>query len=151
MFPEADIPVVQLSMDVNLNAEGHFALGRKLSALRERGVLIVGSGDIVHNLRLMDWQAADEAGEGYPWAETARRLVNQWLENGDIRALTDEAAYPGEIRLAAPSPDHWWPLLYAVGAADTDRVVQIFNDDIVGKSLSMTSAVFGGDGWLPKI
>lgn len=145
VFPEADIPVVQLSLNVNLGAPAHFALARRLAPLREQGVLIVGSGDIVHNLRLMDWRAPDEAGNAYEWAESARSLVNGWLEHGDTQALTDEAAYPPALHLAAPTPEHWWPLLYAAGAAGADEPLQIFNDDIVGKSLSMTSVVFGHD------
>ncbi|QMT44874.1 4,5-DOPA dioxygenase extradiol [Neisseria dentiae] len=145
VFPEADIPVVQLSLNVNLDAPAHFALARRLAPLREQGVLIVGSGDIVHNLRLMDRRAPDEAGSAYEWAESARSLVNGWLENGDTQALTDEAAYPPALHLAAPTPEHWWPLLYAAGAAGADEPLQIFNDDIVGKSLSMTSVVFGHD------
>ncbi|WP_373745764.1 4,5-DOPA dioxygenase extradiol [Neisseria dentiae] len=145
VFPEADIPVVQLSLNVHLDAPAHFALARRLAPLREQGVLIVGSGDIVHNLRLMDWRAPDEAGNAYEWAESARSLVNGWLENGDTQALTDEAAYPPALHLAAPTPEHWWPLLYAAGAAGADEPLQIFNDDIVGKSLSMTSVVFGHD------
>ncbi len=145
VFPEADIPVVQLSLNVHLDAPAHFALARRLAPLREQGVLIVGSGDIVHNLRLMDWRAPDEAGNAYEWAENARSLVNGWLEHGDTQALTDEAAYPPALHLAAPTPEHWWPLLYAAGAAGADEPLQIFNDDIVGKSLSMTSVVFGHD------
>lgn len=149
VFPEADIPVVQLSLDVHLDAQGHFQLGRLLAPLRSKGVLIVASGDIVHNLSLTDRRAPDEAGEGYPWAESARSLVNRWLENGNTAALANEAAYPEELHLAAPTPEHWWPLLYAAGAADENGPVQIFNDDIVGKSLSMTSVVFGSRDLLP--
>lgn len=147
VFPEADIPVVQLSLNVRLNAEGHFRLGRLLAPLREQGVLIVASGDIVHNLRLMDWRAPDSTEQPYEWAEHARGLVNGWLSDGDTQALTDEAAYPQELRLAAPTPEHWWPLLYAAGAAEGEPI-QIFNDDIVGKSLSMTSVVFGDSALL---
>lgn len=73
-------------------------------------------------------------------------MVNGWLENGHTHALTDDNAYPPEIRMAAPTPEHWWPLLYAAGAAEPEEPLQIFNDDIVGKSLSMTSVVFGDAG-----
>ena len=146
IFPKADIPVVQLSLNMRLNAREHFELGRKLAPLRTQGILIAASGSIVHNLRLIDRYAPDTAGTGYPWAERARSLVNGWLANGHTRALTDDNAYPPEIRMAAPTPEHWWPLLYAAGAAEPEEPLQIFNDDIVGKSLSMTSVVFGDAG-----
>ncbi|MCP1659965.1 4,5-DOPA dioxygenase extradiol [Neisseria perflava] len=142
VFPQADIPVVQLSLNVRLDLAEHYAIGEKLAALREEGVLIVASGNVVHNLRTMDRYSMDTAGAGYDWAEHVRVLVNQWVEQNDTAALIDENAYPADINLAAPTPDHYWPLLYAVGAAQGDNV-RIFNDDIVGKSLSMTSMVWG--------
>lgn len=149
LYPDASLPVVQLSLDLRLDSAAHFALAQRLAPLRDEGVLIIGSGDIVHNLRLMDRHAPDRAGEGYAWAENARSLVNHWLISGDTQALTDEAAYPEDIFLAAPTPDHWWPLLYAAGAANEKDSVLIFNDDIVGKSLSMTSVIFGDATLLP--
>lgn len=137
VFPEADIPVVQLSLDVNLDFAGHYAIGQKLAALREQGVLIIGSGNIIHNLRLMDWQHM-AAGAGFTWAEEIKAWVNERLVAGDDAALIDENHYPDSLRLAAPTPDHFWPLLVTLGAAGGDRA-RLFNDDIVAKSLSMTS------------
>ncbi|MDO4640721.1 MAG: 4,5-DOPA dioxygenase extradiol [Neisseria sp.] len=143
VFPEADIPVVQLSLNVRLSAEGHFDLGRQLAPLREQGILIVGSGNIVHNLRAADFSRMDNATESYAWAESARAWVNERLRSGNIPELANEQAYPEALRLAAPTPEHYWPLLYIAGAAQTDEPICLFNDDIVGKSLSMTSVLIG--------
>ena len=145
LFPQADVPVVQLSLNVRLDFTGHVALGRKLAALREQGVLIVASGGIIHNLRTFDWQAQDEAG-GYEWAVHVQHFVNRLLEDGDTAMLSDECTYPPEFQSAAPTPEHFWPLLYAAAAAEGEPV-HIFNDEIVGKSLSMTSAVWGMAAW----
>lgn len=145
LFPDADIPVVQLSLNADLNAHEHFALGRKLAALREQGILIVGSGNIVHNLRLMDWRHPDSVEGAYDWAQTARKLVNHWLQSGNNAALTNDNAYPEELRLAAPTPEHWWPLLYVIGAKADDETLTLLTDEIVGKSLSMTSVLVGDE------
>lgn len=145
VFPEADLPVLQLSLNANLNARGHFALAQKLAVLRERGILIVASGNIVHNLRLMDWRHPESADNPYPWAQQAQSLVNRWLRENDTAALTDEANYPPELKLAAPSPEHFWPLLYIAALREADEALTLFNDEIVGRSLSMTSAVIGGE------
>lgn len=141
VFPKADIPIVQLSLDVGLNFAGHFSLGKKLAVLREQGVLIVASGNIVHNLRMMDRLEMDKAGVGYPWAEEIKKLINTWLIENNMTALSSEEAYPDSFYLAAPTPEHYWPLLYVSAAADGDKAV-IFNDDLVGKSLSMTSVIW---------
>lgn len=142
VFPEADIPVVQLSLNVSLDFAGHFAIGEKLAALRQQGVLIVASGNVVHNLRMMDWRHMDEAGAGFSWAEDTRQWVNRRLLEHDTAALIDAAQYPPSFSLSAPTPEHYWPLLYAAGAAQGDPA-RLFNDEIVGRSLSMTSVVLG--------
>ena len=91
----------------------------------------------------MDWQNPDDTSPAYDWAEHTRHLVNHWLLHDHLHALANEAHYPPELRLAAPTLEHWYPLLYAVGTAEQGEIRQIFNDDIVGKSLSMTSIIFG--------
>ena len=143
LFPEANIPVVQLSLNTHFHAQDHLTLAQQLAPLREQGILIVCSGNIVHNLRLMDWQNPDDPIPAYDWVEHARHLVNHWLLHDNLHALANETDYPPELRLAAPTLEHWYPLLYAVGAAEQGEIRQIFNDDIVGKSLSMTSIIFG--------
>ncbi|KLT73880.1 hypothetical protein PL75_00650 [Neisseria arctica] len=144
VFPEADVPVVQLGLDMNLDARGHFELGQRLAVLRERSVLIIASGNIVHNLRMMDWRESETADEPYPWAESVRKQVNGWLENHDVAALVDENAYSGDFALAVPTPEHFWPLLYIAAVRQAGEDLVFFNDEIIGKSLSMTSVLIGG-------
>lgn len=146
VFPEADIPVLQLSLNKKLSMQQHFQLAQQLSTLREQGVLIMASGNVIHNLRYLDWQHAEQAGSGFEWAESIRHWVNQKILEGNFDALIDKSQYPSpDFQLATATPDHWWPLLYCLGAADSTQSVQIFNDDIVGRSLSMTSFIFGAE------
>ena len=142
LFPQADVPVVQLSIDASQGAAYHLQLAQALRRLRRKGVLLVGSGNIVHNLRLLAWDKMND-GFGFDWAESARATVNRHLLSGDTQALLQAAAHDPALHLAAPSPDHFLPLLYAMGASDESDSVQLFNDEIVGGALSMTSVRFG--------
>ncbi|MBN9407842.1 MAG: 4,5-DOPA dioxygenase extradiol [Burkholderiales bacterium] len=141
MFPKADIPVIQLSMDYHRPPAEHYALGRQLRALRERGVLIVGSGNIVHNLRATQRQAASN--QAYDWAIEFDRLVAGQLQSGNLDAL-DGFQKSGELaRLAHPTHDHYLPLLHAAGAADGREPVRFFNGNFQAASISMRSVVWG--------
>ncbi|WP_373741567.1 4,5-DOPA dioxygenase extradiol [Neisseria sp.] len=143
VFPDAAFPVVQLSLNSRLDTAAHLQAARKLAVLRNEGILIMASGNIVHNLYMMDRTSVHHPDTPYPWAETVRNWANRCIIRHDIAALSDQTAYPPEFGLAAPTPEHWLPLLYTIGAADENDGVELFNDDIVGKSLSMTSAVWG--------
>ncbi len=143
LFPEADIPVVQLSLNARFNPREHFELARSLAPLREQGTLMVASGNIVHNLRTFDWRRSETPEGGYEWAEQARALVNRWLAEGNTAALTDDAAYPDFLRQAAPTPEHFWPLLYLAGVRAEGEALTLSSDEIVGKSLSMTNVAAG--------
>jgi 4,5-DOPA dioxygenase extradiol len=134
-FPEADIPVVQLSINATKPFEFHVELGAQLHQLRERGVLILGSGNVVHNLRRIQWERPDA---GFDWArsfdEAAVRLMTS--SPSDVVALRDHDAFD----LAVPTPDHFIPLLYLAGlAAAADRPAQVLVDGYAMGSLSMTS------------
>jgi 4,5-DOPA dioxygenase extradiol len=135
-YPEADIPVVQLSMDVDLADADHYALAQKLKPLRDEGVLIAGSGNIVHNLSMMHW--ADDA-VAYPWAVRFSDYATRAIRAGDHAALFNPRDKIADAQLAVPSDDHFWPLLYALGSSDPDDRVSVLTDYIVFSSLSMTS------------
>ena len=134
MYPQADVPVVQLGIDPRRPGAWHVALARRLAPLRDEGVMLVASGDIVHNLRLFDWR--DPA--PLPWALRFRDRVNALIQDGDLAALADWPALGEDARLSIPTPEHYIPLLYALALARDDDRLTFFNDDVTS-SLSMTS------------
>ena len=125
MFPKAEIPVIQLSMDYSRPAAEHFALGRQLKVLREHGVLIVGSGNIVHNLRAIRRDVASN--QAYDWAIEFDSRIGKALETGDFPALQDFQQLGSVAQMAHPSHDHYLPLLYAAGAVDAKESPRFFN------------------------
>jgi 4,5-DOPA dioxygenase extradiol len=139
MYPQADVPTLQLSLDVRRSPAEHFAIARALRPLRDKGVMIVGSGNIVHNLRVERPRGAFV----YPWAQTFDDAVVERLEAGDHAALVDWHQLPGAAD-AVPEDEHYLPLLYVLGAAHEDETPRIFNRAIQG-SVSMTCAAFGQD------
>jgi 4,5-DOPA dioxygenase extradiol len=142
MFPGADIPVVQLSMPYPAPPALHFALGRQLRAWRERGVLIVGSGNVVHNLRAVRF---DMQG-GYDWAERFDAQVQQRWASGDLGDLANFLDWGPQARLAHPTHDHFLPLLYAAGAVYEGEAPRVFNEGLQYGGISMRSAVWGMPG-----
>lgn len=138
VYPEANIPVVQLSVDATKPASFHYELGQKLAHLREKGYLIIASGNVVHNLRLLDGR---QPTAGYPWAEDFGTAVTDAILRKDIPSLLDWESLPGASK-AAESPDHLLPLFYALGAADANDVVEAFNQDYLLGSLNMTGYFF---------
>ena len=133
--PNADIPVVQLSLDASLSSAEHFAQAKLLRPLREQGVLIVGSGNIVHNLRAYRPDAPP-----HQWAQAFRLGINSALQQGEFDRIADYLNQWGDdARLAAPTPEHFLPLLYVLAQHDDGQAVELFNDEIVGGTLSMTS------------
>lgn len=141
-FPEADVPVLQLSIDATQPSEVHYALGRRLAPLREEGILLAGSGDVVHNLRLMR-RTADAA--PYDWAVRFNDRVRDALARGDHAALVAWEQAGEDARLANPTPEHYLPLLYCLGALAEGEPARIAVDGIEIGSVSMLSAVFGAD------
>ena len=141
MFPKADIPVLQLSMDYSRAPEEHYALAQQLRGLRDRGVLIVGSGNIVHNLRQTQRGAA--AHEAYDWALEFDQTIGGYLQQGNLTALPGFLKLGQLAKMAHPTHDHYLPLLYAAGAVDSKEAVRFFNTDFQAASISMRSAVWG--------
>jgi 4,5-DOPA dioxygenase extradiol len=135
MFPRADVPVLQLSINAEMAFDWHFDLGSRLSALRDEGVLILGSGNVVHNLRLIDWQ---RPGDGSDWAHRFDDAVRETM-SGDPARLGAAQDHP-DYRLAAPTPDHFLPLAYLAGlASSADTSTQVIVDGYEMGSLSMTA------------
>ena len=140
MFPDASIPTVQLSMDYDRPAVEHFALGQQLSTLRDHGVLIVGSGNIVHNLRAMKRDVAHH--EAYDWAIEFDRTIGDQVQTGNLAALQDFQQMGPVAQLAHPTFEHYLPLLYTAGAASAKDSVRFFNTEFSGASISMRSIVW---------
>ena len=141
MFPKADIPVIQLSMDYSRPPEDHYALAQQLKALRQRGVLIVGSGNIVHNLREMQRGAA--ANQAFDWALEFDQTIGGYMQQGNLKALQNFQKLGAVARMAHPTHEHFLPLLYAAGAVDTGEEMRFFNTSYQMGSISMRSAVWG--------
>ncbi|MCW5650609.1 MAG: 4,5-DOPA dioxygenase extradiol [Ramlibacter sp.] len=141
MFPSADIPVVQLSMDYSRPPAEHFALGQQLARFRELGVLIAGSGNIVHNLRATRRDASPI--QAYDWAIEFDRKVAGQIESGDLAALPDFRKLGAVAQMAHPTWDHYLPLLHAAGAVGPKEPMRFFNSNYQSASISMRSVVWG--------
>ncbi len=139
MYPDADIPVVQMSLNYTQNPLWHYELGRELSLLRRKGVLIIGSGNLVHNLRMVDWENIETSGFGYDWALEARDRMNHFILENDHQSLIHYSRQGRAVNLAVPTPDHFLPLLYVLALKEEKESISLFNDKTVGGSLSMTS------------
>jgi len=139
LYPDAHVPVIQLSIDYTKPGKYHFELAQKLSALRTKGVLIIGSGNIVHNLRLVDFQNFHRDDYGYDWAIEARATINDYLLDGDFQPLIDFEKQSKAFQLAIPTPDHYLPLIYTLGLKGKTEELSLFNDKLLAGSLSMTS------------
>ncbi len=140
MFAQADIPVIQLSMDYSRPAAEHFALGRQLKGLRERGVLIVGSGNFVHNLRAVQMGAASN--QAYDWAREFDQTIAGYLEQGNFSALQDFQELGPAAQQAHPTHEHFLPLLYTAGAVDVNEKPEFFNSSFQAASISMRSVLW---------
>lgn len=135
-FPKADVPVVQLSMDVNMSTHERFAMGQKLAALRDEGILIVGTGNIVHNLGVMDW---DPKSEPYPWAQQFHDYICSAITKNQPEDVL-KAENQGRIaHMSHPSPDHFWPIMYILGTRLEGDKATLFTPKVLHKSLSMMS------------
>ena len=139
LYPDANVPVIQLSIDYRKSGQYHFELAQKLQSLRHKGVLIIGSGNIVHNLRLVDFRNFDKDNYGFDWAIEARETINNYLLDGNFQPLMDFEKMNKAVQLAIPTPDHYLPLLYTLGLKEKSEELSLFNDKLLAGSLSMTS------------
>ena len=139
LYPNADVPVVQLSIDYTKPTAYHFELAKQLSSLREKGILIIGSGNIVHNLKLVDFQNFDKENFGYDWAIEAKESINKLLLDRNYHSLLNYEKLGKAFQLAIPTPDHYLPLIYILGLMEKEEKISLFNDKLVAGSLSMTS------------
>ncbi|MBB6093612.1 4,5-DOPA dioxygenase extradiol [Povalibacter uvarum] len=138
VYPQADIPVVQLSIDATLSNAAHYELGAQLAALRDEGVLIFGSGNVVHNLRRIQW---NPSAAGWPWATTFNDGIREALARGDHQFAIDYEQLGEDARLAVPTPEHYLPLLYVLGAGGAQSEVSFPTDGIELGSISMLTVL----------
>jgi len=140
-WPHADVPVVQLSMDATRPPAWHYEIGRRLAPLRDEDVLILGSGNVVHNLSVMSWEG--RTAPAYDWAVRFNAAMRTAIETDDAQAVINYAALGEDAALAVTDPDHFWPLLYVLGARAPGERVRLFNDGFEFKSLSMMCVLVG--------
>ena len=143
MYPQANIPVVQLSLDTTKTPQEHYDLAKELAPLRQKGVLILGSGNIVHNLRRIalkenDWNKFNQP-YGLDWALEASALIKNLLNKNDHQALIDYPYLGPAVQLAVPTPEHYLPMLYTIALKQEHETISYFNDQPVAGSLTMTS------------
>lgn len=151
MFPHADIPVLQLSLDYTKDGPYHFELGKQLRALRNKGILIIGSGNMVHNFSYLQLPKANHATNdmsalfnqpfAHPWAEEANQSFKDLLVKDNYQALSNYKSLSKAIQLAIPTPEHYLPMLYAMACRDRDDKLEFFNDITIAGSFSMTSFI----------
>lgn len=138
--PRCGYPVLQLSLDYQQGPQYHYELAKELASLRRKGVLITGSGNMVHNLGIMDWNSPDT---GYEWANEANTTMKNLIRNGDHASLIRYTSMGKAFQLSIPTPEHYLPLLYVLGLKDEKDEVSFFNDKTVMGSISMTSVKIG--------
>lgn len=143
MYPKANIPVLQLSIDYNKGLQYHYDLAKELFSLRKKGVLILGSGNMVHNLRMVAWDRLSDPGFGFDWAHELNTKFKNLIADGDHQALINYQNISPEVHLAIPTLEHYLPLIYNLGLQDKNEEISFFNDMAVGGSLTMTSVKFG--------
>jgi 4,5-DOPA dioxygenase extradiol len=143
LYPEADIRVIQLSLDYLQSPQYHYDLSKELSSLRRKGVLIIGSGNMVHNLGMVSWDKMEEPGYGYDWAIEANEKMKKFILSNDHKSLINYKLQGSAFNLAIPTPEHYLPLLYSLALKEENESIEIFNDKAVAGSLTMTSIKIG--------
>ena len=142
MYPDATIPVLQLSIDYTKGPQFHYELAKELSSLRSKGVLIIGSGNMVHNLRMISFDRMDKE-FGFDWAIEMNDIFKKHINSRNHQALVNYESLGSGAKLAIPTPDHYYPLLYSLGLQNKNDEAAIFNDKLMAGSLTMTSLKIG--------
>lgn len=143
MYPHANIPILQLSIDYTKNAQYHYELSKELFSLRKKGVLIMGSGNLVHNLKMVDYGKLSGAEYGFDWAMQINQTFKKLITNNEHEKLIQYQTLGKEAILAIPTPEHYLPLMYTLGLREKNDTLSFFNDKAVGGSLTMTSVKLG--------
>lgn len=143
LYPNADVPVIQMSIDYSQGGQYHYDLAKQLASLRKKGVLIVGSGNMVHNLGMVAWDKLNASEYGYDWAIEASDKMKKYILNGDHQSLINFKSQGKAFDLAIPSPEHYLPLVYSLALKEKEEALSIFNDKAIAGSLTMTSLKIG--------
>jgi 4,5-DOPA dioxygenase extradiol len=143
MYPKADTPVFQVSIDYAKDGAYHLSVGQALSALRDKGVLVLGSGNVTHNLRALDFDAPAGQVASRPWAQSFDAAVKAALVANDTQALINYLSLDSGAKMSVPAPDHYWPLLYAMGAARSSEVAKFVFEGFQAGTLSMRCVQWG--------
>jgi len=139
LYPQADVPIFQLSLDYTQSPIYHFELARQMAELRQKGVLIIGSGNMVHNLRLLDWNNMQTDDFAFDWARESNEKMKTLILQNDFKSLTQYQNLGKAFQMAIPTPEHFLPLLYILALKKEQDSISIFNDKAVAGSLTMTS------------
>ncbi|MFD2905279.1 4,5-DOPA-extradiol-dioxygenase [Sphingobacterium anhuiense] len=143
LYPDAEVPLIQMSIDYTQPASYHYELAQELASLRHKGVLIIGSGNMVHNLRMVAWDKLNEAGFAWDWAQEAKEKMKNYILDGNHKALIDFRNQGKAFDLAIPTPEHYLPMIYSLALKDRQDDLLLFNDNSIGGSLAMTSFKIG--------
>jgi 4,5-DOPA dioxygenase extradiol len=139
LYPKADVPVLQMSIDYTQGGQYHYDLAKKLATLRKKGVLIIGSGNMVHNLGMVAWDKLNADSYGYDWAIEANDTMKKYILSDNHQPLINFKSQGKAFDLAIPSPEHYLPLIYTLALKENKEKITIFNDKAIAGSLTMTS------------
>lgn len=142
LYPHADVPVIQMSIDYTQGAAYHYELAKELTLLRHRGVLIIGSGNMVHNLGMLAWDKLNSS-YGFDWAIEASEKMKNFILTDDHQSLIHFKSQGKAFDLAIPSPEHYLPLIYSIALKEKNEDLILFNDKALAGSLTMTSVKIG--------
>jgi 4,5-DOPA dioxygenase extradiol len=143
IYPDANIPVIQMSLDYHKSAQSHYDLAKELTSFRRKGVLIIGSGNMVHNLGRIAWDHAGDPEFGFDWALHANEVFKKLILSNNYKELISYQMLGKEVQMAIPTPDHYLPMLYSLALREENEPVSVFNDKAVMGSLTMTSVRIG--------